>query len=181
MFNLLPEPEKKQILSEYNLRRNILMLIFLFVVGLIAVISIFPSYLLSSSKILEAQDGVSSIRNSNVFKEEESLNAELAQTNLKLSALQPLAGERYVSELFNAVITERSSGIRMNGLQYKRGDDKKGGYLSVSGVAQDRENLSQFVTALGKNSLFSKVDLPVSNFTKDRNADFTLQINGSFK
>lgn len=180
MFNLLPETEKSKILKEYSLRRVIVFFAFLCVSALIALVGIFPSYLLSSLKLREVKDNVSSVRQSSAFQEADQLSKELSQANAKLVALQSNTSSVFVEDLFSRVIAHKISGIRLNGLMYKRGVTKDSSVISVSGVAQDRESLSNFESELEKEPLFKNVSLPVSSFTKDTNADFSLQITGTF-
>jgi hypothetical protein len=180
MFNLLPEPEKKQILAEYNTRRIIMALIFLFILGCVAVISIFPAYLLSSSKVREVESGIGSIRQSDIFAEEELLRAELASANERLNALMPTDGEMQVNELLAHVIAHRSDTIRINGFSFSRSGPENEAILAVAGIAESRDMLSSFVDSLRGDALFGEVDLPVSNFAKDRNAEFTLEVQGTF-
>ncbi len=179
MFNLLPEPEKKQILDEYKLRRLIVLLFFIFVIGLVALISIFPSYILASAKINEAQGNLLSVKNSPIFSEGIALTNQITQVNQKLVALQPPPGEAYVEDIFNAVIKHKIPTVRINGLSFARGTSG-GSDLVVSGVASSRDALSAFVDALKQEPLFSNVNLPVSNFAQDVNADFSVDIKGNF-
>jgi Tfp pilus assembly protein PilN len=180
MFNLLPEAEKNKILEEYSARRIIVFAVFLCVSLCIALVSIFPSYVLSSIKLKEIQDNISSVRQFTSFQEADQLSKELSQANVKLSALQFNASSVPVEDLFSRIITRKISGVRLNGIMYKRGATKDSSVISVSGVAKDRESLSNFVTELQKEALFKNVSLPVSSFAKDSNADFTLQITGTF-
>jgi hypothetical protein len=180
MFNLLPEEEKKNILVEYAIRRIIVLLLFLFVSGLIATISIFPSMLLSSSKTQEVEKQIEVARSSPILKEEADLNSRLTETNLKLSALMPIEDSISVDDLINRVIQKKSDGIRLSGFFYRHASSKTSSGFSISGVAEDRESLSTFVKNLQGEALFTKVDLPVSNFTKDKDATFSIQISGKF-
>lgn len=180
MFNLLPENEKRNILREYNFRRAIVLTAFLFALGVIACVSLFPSFLLSSAKIIEEEAQLASIKKSDTFQEADRLNASLIETNLKIQSLKPLNNEQYIVDVIGTVIAKKNDAIRINGFLFKRGNGKDTGSLTVSGLTRDRESLSAFVRELEKEPLFTKVVLPISNFTKDRNAEFSIQINGAF-
>jgi hypothetical protein len=56
--------------------------------------------------------------------------------------------------------------------------DKNSYTLIVSGLAKTRQSLVAFSEALRKEPLIQKVDLPVSNLTKESNIQFTLTITG---
>jgi hypothetical protein len=180
MFNLLPPSEKQNILKEYSSRRLILSCIFLCALGLISVASLAPSYLLSRARISELTDDLERSRGTDIAKELESQTKIIATTNAKLGILADSVAEHKANNLFQDVISKRGSGIRISALMYKRGGDKETGSISVTGIARDRESLSRFVQDLKTNTLYSKVDLPVSSFAKDKNTNFTIQLFGKF-
>lgn len=179
MFNLLPEQEKKQIIEEYKARRAIITLVFIFAIGLIGVISIFPAYVLSSVKSQDVIRNIQSIRNSSIFQQETELSSKLSEANLKLLALKPPKTQGSVVSLFSSIIEHKSASIRIDGFMYAVPADGNA-KITVHGIAQGRQDLSAFVAELKKDPFFSKVDLPVSSFTKDQNADFSLEITGTF-
>lgn len=179
MFNLLPEQEKKQIIEEYKARRAIITLVFVFAIGLIGIISIFPAYVLSTSKSEEVVRNIAAIRSSSIFQEESELSSKLSEANLKLLALKPPKTQGSVVSLFSSIIEHKSKDIRLDSFVYmspSEGTTK----ITVRGIARGRQNLSDFVAELKKDPLFSKVDLPVSSFAKDENANFSLDITGTF-
>ena len=180
MFNLLPEPEKKQIIHEYESRRMVIGLAFLFLVGVISIVAIFPSYVLSSSRVAEAEGTISTMKNSSIFKEEADLSASLAQSNLKLVALRPSKSEPDVAALFQSVIALKGDSIRLTGFMFSPSSGSTQSKLSIQGVARSRSDLQTFVDVLKKDKDFSAVYLPVSSFTKDQNADFTIEMTGKF-
>ncbi len=179
MFNLLPEQEKKQIIEEYKARRAIITLVFVFAIGLIGVISIFPAYVLSSGKSQNVVRNIEAIRNSSIFQEEAELSSKLSEANLKLLALKPPKTQGSIVSLFSSIIGHKNADVRIDGFMYSApavGAAK----ITVHGIARGRQNLSSFVAELKKDPFFTKVDLPVSSFTKDQNADFSLDITGTF-
>ena len=180
MFSLLPETEKNIILREYSMRRWIVFLLFLFVSGLIATISIFPSRMLSTSKIAAVKKQITIIKNSAILKEAENLNARLSQTNLKLKALSVSTETTAISTLLDNVIKKKGANNTLVGFSYKKGTDKAPGLLILSGIARDRESLLSFVKELKTDQLFTKVDLPVSNFTKEKDVPFSIELSGKF-
>lgn len=179
MFNLLPPNEKQNIIKEYSSRKFILMGIFAAALGLIGFVSLIPAYLLSEARLREVTGDLARLEGKDSANVMTELTKSLSQVNLKLSILKTAPSEHAANDLLKMVIDERGGGIRVSGFLYKRNLDKDS-VISVNGVARDRESLSQFVERLKKNPLFSKVDLPVSNFAKDKNTEFSLQITGKF-
>ena len=180
MFNLLPESEKRQIIDEYQTRRTVIGLIFLFVVGIISIVAIFPSFVLSSAKIFEVGETIDNLKNSSIFKEEKELNSALSEANLKLIALRPPKSDVDVATLLRSIILVKGSGVRLIGFLYTPASGTTKSKISIQGVAKSREDLAQFVDALKKDSQFTNTDLPVSSFTKNQNAEFTIDITGNF-
>lgn len=180
MFNLLPEQEKKQIIGEYRARRTIVGLFFLFIVGLMSIIAIFPSFVLSGSRISGVETSLNNMKNSPIFKEEATLSSKLSEANLKLVALRPPKRDVDVSALFQAIVSRKKSTIRLTSFTYISAVGTTPGKVSISGIAKSREDLSAFVEDLKKIPEFKSVNLPVSSFTKDSNADFSIELTGDF-
>lgn len=180
MFNLLPEIEKKRILQEYSVRKIIVFLLFLFVSGIIATVFSIPPHLMSVSKEKEIEGQISAVRGSNIFMEASMLNKQLSDINLKLKALHPQTDLISVEDIFEKVLIRKNSKISIDTLLYRRSIGKEQSTITVGGVASDRESLATFVQNLEGEALFTKVDLPVSNFTKNKNSDFSILISGDF-
>ncbi|HEY4490261.1 MAG TPA: hypothetical protein VJC12_03350 [Candidatus Paceibacterota bacterium] len=179
MFNLLPDEDKKKVLNEYSLRRIAITLLFLFVSGLIALIAIFPSKLLSESKSRSIEKEVSFSKTSETLVEETALSARVSEIKSKLIALK---GDELTTKvnLIDRIVNKRDSRIQIISFTYNSGDDKSSGSIVLYGVAQDREALLNFLKNLKTEELFKDANLPVSNFTKERNLDFTIEIKGKF-
>jgi len=180
MFNLLPQNEKQNILKEYRARRNILIAMFVFALGVISVVVLIPAYLLSTVKLNEVQDELARVSGSEAFQESDKLNKILIDTNAKLASLKVTKDQVYIADLIKNVISKRDLNIRVNGIMYKRGSAGAMSVITLAGVAHNREQLSTFVQELRSLPLFTSVDLPVSSFAKDKNAEFSIQIQGTF-
>jgi hypothetical protein len=180
MFNLLPESEKQNIVKEYALRRIVVLSVFLFAVGSVASVSLLPSYLLSRAKIQETGQEIESIKKSSTFRESGQLSDSLTKTNAKLQALGPGANDMYVEDLFAKIFSDRDVNIRIASIMYQEAAGKTPGFITMNGIAHDRESLSTFVDKLKSEPLFTQVDLPVASLAKDRNADFSIKIQGKF-
>ena len=162
------------------MRKAIVLFLFLFVSGIIAVIFLLPSNILSASKAAGIEKQIQNARNSVIFKEADSLNASLKNINLKLSSLTSFKNTISTESLFVKIIDKKTSNIRISNFSYKKASGKEQSSTTISGVARDRESLSQFVKALESEPLFTTVNLPVSNLTKNKNPDFSIEIKGGF-
>lgn len=175
MFTLLPDSEKKSILKEYKNRRAIIICVFIFLSSIMASVSLFPSYLLSAIKTKEIRNQLNELRKSAILQEAKILNETLVNTNKKLDLLRVGTSTVYVKDIIDGVQKSKSGqAIRISGVLYRRDSAKNQLSLSITGVARDRESLSFFVKELEKN--FEQVNLPVSNFAREKNAQFTIEI-----
>ena len=166
-------------MREYQLRRAVIALTFLFIVILTALIFLVPSYIVSSSKKSEVSGRIEAVKHSTVTAEATEINADLVRTNLKIQSMVGQDETISLSDIFEIIIANKDSSIRINGLEYRKSETGEGSFL-ILGVARDRENLSRFIRSLESEESFTKVDIPVSNFAQDKNASFSITINGKF-
>lgn len=175
MFNLLPQEKKFYIHREYVLRRIFLYMTMLaFVLGILFVLMV-PSYIMSKvrEKDLEAQAILINSKTQNT-----SINTDQAS----LSKIKEIVGvlkskqSPYARDLFANIISHKTPDIRLRGLSYTH-KEGEGIALALVGTAKTRESLINFQKSLGQEKSFSKIDLPISQFAKDKNLDFSISIN----
>lgn len=175
MFTLLPETEKKGILREYHMRRAIIAFFFLFALGCVTFIFLIPSHLLSSSRSREILGRVEAVQKSTIVADADEIESKLLATNLKLQIFKGGGMERGVSGAFEKVLSYKTASIRIHKVEFRHGE-KEGDEIVLSGIAQNRDALSVFVRALEGEPAFSRVIIPVSDFARDLNANFTITI-----
>jgi Tfp pilus assembly protein PilN len=178
MFNLLPEKDKENILKEYSTRRTIILFMFVSTLGLIASTAFLPAYIVSRAEVAETENQIKQIKESPLFAESEKMHTALAQANTKISILSKENGVMQISEVIALAVKGNGQAIRVTGFSFQKNKGKS--KLMITGMARDRESLSNFVKELEKEKRFETVNLPVSNFTKDRNAEFSIDIQGTF-
>lgn len=174
MFNLLPQDHQSFLKKEYRRRRATLILMSLFTLCVLGIITLFPSYLLSLQKEKEIStedlDAGSDIRS-----EIATLNQTVNDLKNNVSIVLENDSHKRVYSILADVIEKRSKGIVLKSLLYgTEGDDPI--KVSVVGVAETRENLLSFTKELETLSMFSNVNVPVSNFAKDRDIEFSLDL-----
>lgn len=180
MINLLPVEEKKMVLNEYRFR----MIIFsLYMVGMcfaVGAIALLPSYFLVSVKESIATKKLAMIESLPVSQPDQETMGAIKDINAKISVInQAEQGQFLVLEnAFDQVILQKMPDIKLTAISY---DVEKDGtkQVSVQGFAQDRERLLLFRQALQNDPLFSAVDLPISNFVKEKDITFSLNLTTS--
>lgn len=182
MTNLLPLHVQKQIASEYKRRRTIIILSACIVTIILSAGFLVPSYILSTVKRSEVRNAVaqarSTIEDFEKTKSEASILLKDAEKKLALLGTTDVAS--HPSDVMRVVTDTKGPYIRLQSITFETGKGDGVGNMVVAGIAKDRDSLTGFVKQLESEKLFSKVDLPVSNFAKDKDIMFSLHIEGIF-
>lgn len=176
MSNLLTTNEKDIVVKEYRLRLAVVSTSALGVLMIIGVISLFPSYVLSNSKYKIIENELSIITEQ---IEKEALGDPeeiIADTNNKLTILEANSGLGINAYEVIRELTERTNlDIHIKDIFYNN-NNKDNIKLSINGISNDRGGLLAFVRGLEDSAMFSDIDLPISNFVKDKDIDFSITI-----
>ena len=179
MINLLPPERKALVLADYRRRR--LVTGGLLFSGLLALTLLVLLVLLFSvrSRRLAAETTLSTERargGQTAVLEEELVLRQLAR---ELGFLTAAAPRRRLTEVVETILTKPRSGIRISDLTFDRPSAGQP-IVRLAGVAATRQSLLDFLTVLRQEPLVKQVESPVSNLIRDREAEFSinLQING---
>jgi len=173
MFNLLPEVEKKSIESAYVARRYQLLFTFLLLTILAALVFLTPSFIVAKYSQREANIELENARLV-LSGNNQEFGRQLAEVQRKVVALDNQAPVG-TSEFIATVVGHRGSGIKVNHIFYHKPKNATS-TLVVKGVARTRENLLLFVEKLKTEEAFVSATFPVSNFTKDRDIEFNVDV-----
>jgi hypothetical protein len=179
MINLLPDAEKKFIYHEYKLRVVVVALISTLVLCAIALILIFPSYILTIYQGKITKDQISDVYTKD-STEQVHLEKALKEIKKQMAVLSPVETKQSVSDVFTFLVKDRSAGIKIVDMTYSSAD-KVSYKLTLRGVAPNRQSLLVFSQALKAEKGVTSLDLPVSTFTKDTDINFTLSIQGKLQ
>jgi hypothetical protein len=174
MLNLLPEQEKYFIKKEYKNRRSVVAWALLFCTLMIALISLLPSYVLSTQKRDEESLKVASFAKSSALEESKNLSAEILLANKKINALKP-DNYIYTNEIFDDILSGQVVGVKVLRFSIARKNTERIDVV-VGGVAEKRESLLLFQKNLKKIDRFIEVVLPVSDLVKDSDINFSIKI-----
>ena len=178
MINLLLLEEKKKIHRDYAFRLFSVVLNAISVSALIGIVTLFPSYFISDLEKRAAVDQAELVRETN-DDGEENVALVLKEAQQKLEILSPEYEKVSIRTIFDTTIGYKPSTVALTGIIYQK-DDKGNIKITISGVADRRDDLLMFSQGLKKDALFDDVELPVSNLAKDRNIKFTLTVIGMF-
>lgn len=177
MFNVLTDKFKKEIQSQYKRRRIVVFLWAIIFLQIIFLFFISPSYifLVYQEKDLKASETPSStndnadLNNSDIAKISENLNNELSFMATTME-----------SNTFNSAVAEiislKNHSIQLKNFTYQTVSATTS-IISLMGKAFTREDLLSFSKKIESDSMFYNIDLPVSNFAKNKNIDFSMNIS----
>lgn len=176
MLELLPNAQKKALKKEYFLRLSVVALVFLFAVGIFFLVALLPSYFLSvvEERVVteEFNDSIKSKRAS----ESENLQVAIEDSKEMLFLLKQGGDEgALIERVIFKIIDNKNSGIRIDGISinYSKKDQYQ---VVVTGTSKNRELLKTFADNLRAEKNFSNIDLPISNFAKISDIDFSISL-----
>src|SRR5574343_1050435 len=170
MINLLPSKEKIVLRQEYKMRLLIVVFFAISILSIIFSIFLAPSYKYSVLKEGIAKKNLELFNSENPDIDVEKLNNEIVKTNEKLSFILSKKSNVFVSEsVLEKILLLRTTGISFSQISF---DSNSKSVINIFGKAQNRSALKNFKEALGRESAFAVVDLPISNFIKPSDIDF---------
>lgn len=177
VFNLLPHAHQKAIHAEYRLRVVSAYLASAAVLVFLAGVSLIPSYVssINQAKLFQAQyDSVHEVASQKI---DGAVAKLLLATKGKLALARPYLETSRTSEMVSRVISHQTYGIVLTSFRFGADDVVEGGRarkITVAGRAADRLSLLHFYQSLQAEKKFRSVVLPVPDFQKAANIDFSI-------
>lgn len=175
MFNLIPKNLMADIKREYLYRKITVIMLFVIFIQIAFLVFGFPVWLISKYNQgdveLRADSMNAYLSSLNIASTTDSIKS----INAKLSVIDKNLKYPEIVPFFDAILSQKTNSITINSLAYSSSDDKNA-VIDISGMSGNREALLTFVKNLQGLGLFKSVDFPISNFTKDKNLDFSLNI-----
>jgi len=174
MINLLPLEEKKKVRGEYFARLTITGLFFLLATLAIAMVFLISSYVSLNTEESTARERLEAYA-SEEAQDAKEFDQVIKDTNKKLEILQgDDRSKRIYDEVFGVIIGSKGA-VRITGLTYEKDktDIKR---VRLAGISPDRESLLAFTNILEQENLFTNVEVPVSNFVKEHDIEFSMEI-----
>ena len=176
-YTLLPEDEMKRLRREYRMRFFIVLLFFISCALFIGIVSLLPSYILSTNKenraLAQAQE---------VQKKREASGADQVEKDLvkaQTIARKILAENTsfYYSDIIQHILSHRSNKITVTSFEASRDTGTSTPVrVIIQGKAVSREGLTTFKSVLERDSFFTQVELPVSDLAKSKDISFSMRL-----
>jgi hypothetical protein len=177
MINLIPKEEKKNMTADFHYRLLILMLVMIDFCLLVGGISLLPAYFSSSINynLVNAQLDAQKKEPLPVLGEQ-SL-AAIKDINTKITLVESAEKNKFLPSIniIRAILSKKRFDIKLTQILYET-EANAGKKVNISGTAPSREVLLLFRQALEESPNFKSVDLPISNFVKGSNIEFSLSL-----
>ncbi|MFA6301373.1 MAG: hypothetical protein WC609_03435 [Candidatus Paceibacterota bacterium] len=177
MINLIPTEEKRKKVKDFYFRLTVVIFAMLGFCVFVATVAIFPAYFSSVSGknfanaklVMQEQEPVPLIDQGSLFVMKDMSN--------KLNIVENAEKNKYFisQKIISEIILLKMEDIKISEITYENSatDGKK---VQIWGLAPSRERLLFFRRALEESEAFKSVDLPISNFVKGSNIEFSLSL-----
>ncbi|MCC6323916.1 hypothetical protein IT400_03960 [Candidatus Nomurabacteria bacterium] len=174
MINVLPQNEKIVLHKEYIIR-FITICLFIFS-GFVFLVSflLMPAYVVSKNKATTLEIQLQKYNDSNPESSGNNLANIVTEINQRLELINKNLQPKNVTEdVLGPILSAKLEGVKFSILTYGTTQEGKK-TIQINGQALDRTSLRAFEDALRKDVHIESTNLPVSNFTKRTNIDFSL-------
>ena len=138
------------------------------------------SYILSSGGLKEVQSTLEQARfASEQLQETKSASSVFLKNAQKKLTLLGGGETQPASAVIRLITDNKGDYVRIQSVAFEKGVATEG-KIVLAGIARDRDSLTDFVKMIESQEIFTKVDLPVSNFAKDKDINFSINIFGTF-
>ncbi|HNW71434.1 MAG TPA: hypothetical protein PKZ36_00980 [Candidatus Paceibacterota bacterium] len=177
MINLIPIEEKKKIKIDFYFRLLSVFFVVLSFSILISSVSIMPAYISSLEKKNSVNKKLEAQKSEVMPEIDKQAQVAIKDLNTRLSVIEKAISNKYVfsQNIINEVLLKQETGIKITRIFYEN-DKFKGRVVTVSGIASSRQQLLLFRKAFENSGAFKSIDLPISNFVKGSDIQFTLNL-----
>jgi len=178
MSNVLP---KETLQAEWNRFRNRLVLVGALVLlgtAILSGLALLPAHaaLLVEKAIATQQNnqerGALSEENQQALSERNGI----VRAQVLLDSVGPIvSATSSLSEIINATLAVRPSGIRVDHITFVSGAS---GMMTIDGISRGRESINQYKEALSKSGRFKNISVPVGALVGADGGRFTMTLSG---
>lgn len=175
MLHLLTEEHRKKVVTEYRKRVTITLLLGLLCVCVISSVFILPTYFLSHGKYASVVIQDEALDSELAIKEENGSSESIKNVTLSIEALKIFEQVKNPSVILDNVVRSKPAGVQLRNFIFTPGEGAAM-TVDIAGNADTRKSLVQFNQRLKNNSVFDDVVIPLSDFAKEKNINFSLKL-----
>lgn len=175
MLNILPKQQKDALKKEYVLRRYVVWAGLVLSALIISLVLLVPSYLLSRVRLTDARvklEQTKAALDSKSFPID--VATELSAATRNAQDLRPFVKQTSPHDLIKIFETKPNT-IKLTEIHFGNRPPAQA-TIFLKGIAANRESLTNFGRLMEARTEFSKVDLPVSNFAREKDIVFSMTI-----
>jgi hypothetical protein len=177
MINLIPNQDKKKMIQHFYARLLIVLLLALTISLFIGSVALLPAYFISATQKDIATQKLASQKSAPLPKYDQDALLVVQDLNDKFKLLEAAEANRYIvtERIIKHIVSEKPSNIKLDYLSYST-DNPEAPVVSLRGFAPSRESLLAFRSVLQNDKNFTNIDLPISNFIKSNNIQFSITV-----
>ncbi|MDP9249157.1 MAG: hypothetical protein M3M85_01440 [bacterium] len=177
MINLIPNQEKKKKVKDFYFRLGAVFIAALGFCVAVGAVSLMPTYFLVSSELNIAEQKLFVQQNQPPTQTDQNLAASVEDLDRKLALVESAEKNPYLisKSVIQAITIRKMPDIEITKFIYEK-EGIGGRKIIILGEAPSRERLYQFRRALEGDVSFKKVELPISNFVKGSDIQFSLSL-----
>lgn len=179
-MNLLPQEDQIKIKSQYTQKIFVFFLVMVFLLSLINIILIIPSYLFIKIKNDSLKNELETINKKPVFLRYKDVENSLVKFNEKIEFLNTNSGKtlKVSSVLKQIVYGLENGGVSIDSMAFDKSapEKEKIDKIRLTGNADTRANFLQFIKNLKENNNFSEIESPASNILKNSDVSYTITV-----
>ena len=176
MYHFLPLAEKRLLRQEYRIRFVIVALVVFSILVLLGTAFLLPTWFVANIKEQTVEKRMDILQHTISKKQDGALNTISDNTKSEIKLLRN--GEDFVPfrTVLEIIIDNRSSGVSLQSFSFSRVNIDGDITVVVRGVYRDRDSLVNFRKNLEREKMFTRIDLPIANLAKGRDADFSIEL-----
>lgn len=181
MINLIPNKEKKEMVRGFYFRLLVLFFVMISIFFFIGFLAILPSYFFSSIKVHLMNSRLDIQKNTPVALPDQETLATIKDIDNKLALIEKNSKNKFIvsKQVINSIILKKIPKIKIHSISYKVESVDNLTHIKkvkIEGTAPSREVLLMFRNALQEGVDFKEVELPISNFVKGSDIQFSLNL-----
>jgi len=174
MLNLLSKDQKNKITREYRVRFWVIAFALAFIGEIISLVLLVPSFLTVQTRINILGSQAVDLKVKSLASESSNLVDTIKQTNNYLNTFNSSSTPVGVVEAFQNIVAIRGGAVRIGSFFYRANNGQQ--QIVISGNADSRQSLLDFVKKLKTQPGVVSADLPVSDFAQAQDIDFSINI-----
>ncbi len=174
-YTLLPTEERRALRREYRLRISITLLLFLSCGVVLGIAALLPSYLHTYGTEREALQRQQELLRSRRESGADQIEKAVVQSQALAEKLLSDADKAIYSDILQKIISRRAKDILLGSFAVTSLGTTTS-EIVLQGTAATRESLLAFKKSLESESIFSSIELPLSDLAKSRNIAFSMKV-----